>query len=147
MKKIKIFFPGLGIFLVLGLLGCATIKNTPATIVGYSVYDLEKRRATGDAQVFDASFVQCYQAVLRIAKENQYTVFYQSLEKSLIVLMDVPHSVNTTEVGVFFQTVSSGKVKVEITSRSSFAQKIVSDFFYSELQNRFPKETNTQGME
>lgn len=136
MKKTIMFSKICFILMMLILNGCAFIKNTPATIAGYSFNDLEHRRQDALYQIYDASIVDCYHAVLTIAKENQHTIYYQNLERSMIVLMDIPGAVNTTEVGVFFKSLEHGKVKVEIVSRSSFAKKTVANFFFAEIQKR-----------
>ncbi len=132
-KSIEMFLKFSLMLIVLLLSGCALIKDTPRTIIGYSFRDLESRREGALYQTYEGSLVDCYHAILMIAKEQKYTIYYQNLEKALVVLMDVPGAVNTTEVGLFLEVLENGRVKVEIASRSSFAKKTVANAFFDQI--------------
>jgi hypothetical protein len=65
-------------------------------------------------------------------------IFLQDRVKSLIVLMNVPGCVDTTEVGLFFVTVDTGKTRVEVSSLSEIAKMNTAEIIFPELAKNFP---------
>ena len=106
--------------------GCASLCDVPRTIVGYSTRDLEAARANAVYQIYSPAETQVFSAVLLAARKERYTVFMKEEARGLIVLMNIPGVVDTTEVAVFLSNDPAGKgTKVEIASRSTPAKRAV----------------------
>jgi len=67
-----------------------------------------------------------------------FRLFMSDPRRGLIVLMGVPNSVDTTEVGVFFDETSRGNVRVDIASLSSQAVHVAAPLIFENLKRRFP---------
>nr|CAX68906.1 hypothetical protein JG1_0200 [uncultured bacterium] len=125
---------------VLVLNGCSTLLNTPKSLIGISTKHLEDARANSLYQSYSCSFDQCYQTVLEIGKEQKYTAYLKKPGEGLIVFMNIPGAVDTTEVGVFLTAISSG-VKIEVSSLSSPAKRTVAQAVFSGLSDKFSKSS------
>ena len=125
------------ILLALFVSGCATLVDTPSSIVGFSTRDLEDARAHSVYHSYRCSLDQCDAAILAFAEKHKYSVFMRDKRCQLTVLMGIPGYVNTTEVGIFLSVVDGG-VRVELSSRSSPAKRAVALKLFSELAEKFP---------
>lgn len=157
MKKF-IFF----IFLPFFVLGCATVQEPFKAIWGSSTKALEDNRGSATVKAYQSSYSDCFDKVLDIIHSREkseikrevtadnpeavgiggtaevievagYEIFINDKKKGLIVVMGVPKSTNTTEVGIFITALNTSETKIEIVSLSSAAQKIVSDEIFKEL--------------
>ena len=117
--------------------GCASVVEVPKTFWGSSTRALEEARVNALSKTYACSFRDCYQAVLLIAKENEYQVFIKDMARQVIVLMKIPTSVDTTEVGIFFTELNGPQVKIYISSLSSHAKRVVAEALFSELDKSF----------
>ena len=70
-------------------------------------------------------------------KPRQFYVFIQDQIKKHLVVIDVPGSVDTTEVGIFFVPLSDKNLRLEVSSLSSRAKKTVSDIVFGVLTEKF----------
>ena len=131
------------ILAVIFLTGCSRVLDVPSTIWGSSTRALEEARVDALSKTYSCSFRECYQAVLLIAKEKEFTVFIKDVPRQEIVLMKIPTSVDTTEVGVFFTELSEGQVKVYISSLSSHAKRIAAEILFAELDKSFSPPVNS----
>ena len=123
------------------LVGCSTLKDVSQNCLGVSTKDLEAGKADSIYQVYPCSVVACFEAVADIAHKNKYYIFSKDEEHGLLVLMNIPGCVDTTEVGVFLSELPKQKgVKIELSSRSSPAKKIVAKILFSDLNDRFKKK-------
>ena len=135
MKKIFLLF-----FLVVVFTGCATVKDVSRNFAGTSTRDLEAGKADSVYQVYSCSMADCFAAVTDVADENNYYTFMQDEARGLIVIMNIPGCVDTTEVGIFFTALSGQQgTRIELSSRSSPAKKEVAKVLFSELNDRFKK--------
>ena len=126
--------------LSVALLGCAALMDAPSNIAGFSTRSLEERRTDSVYQVYDCSEALCFQEVLNAAQNEKYHVFTQDQAKGVIVLMSIPGAVDTTQVGVFFTPLSGQKgVKVELSSRSTPAKRVVAKVLFEALSVKFNK--------
>lgn len=135
MKKIFII-----LLLVLALTGCASVKDVSRNFIGISTDELEAGKTDSIYQVYPCEVSACFDAVIDIARENKYYIFMKDEVRGLIVLMNIPECVDTTEVGVFFTRLSREQgVKIELSSRSSPAKKTVAKVLFSEMNDLFKK--------
>ena len=135
MKKIFLI-----LLSVLALAGCSTLKTVSQNFMGVSTKDLEAGKADSIYQVYPCRMEACFDAVTDIAHKSKYYIFMSDEIRELIVLMNIPGCVDTTEVGVFFTDLPKGQgVKIELSSRSSPAKKSVAKLLFSELNARFKK--------
>ena len=119
--------------------GCATIAETPKNIIGISTKGIENARVDATREDFRGDFTGIYDAVLGVAKDNKFHVFSQDEIRGLIVLMNVPGFVDTTEVGVFISPLKSGEFRVEVSSRSVPAKEAVSKIIFEKLERKYFK--------
>jgi len=136
----KILRGALGLVLLISFFGCASLLDAPKNVVGVSIRDMEDRRGFSIYQAFECTAQQCFDAVVDIATVNKYNVFLKDEMRGVIVLMNVPGAVDTTEVGVFFTSLGTQTgTKVEISSRSSPAKRTAAVLLFAELAQKFNK--------
>jgi hypothetical protein len=127
------------LFLLVFSSGCASLWDSPKNIVGVSVRDLQEMRVESLYQAYPAEYSDVFSAVLDVAKDEKYHVFSKSQDRGLIVLMNIPGCVDTTEVGVFLTRLGDREIKVELSSRSTPAKRAVAQRLFIDLEKRFPK--------
>jgi uncharacterized protein YceK len=127
------------VFAVFVLTGCATIADTPKNVIGFSTRDMEVALVKATTEDFQADFTGLFDTVLDVAKENKYYIFTQDEVRGLIVLMNIPGFVDTTEVGVFITPLKVGAFMVEVSSRSSPAKEAVAKVILGKLEDKFKK--------
>lgn len=66
-----------------------------------------------------------------------FEVFMKDRIKSFIVVVGVPGSIDTTEVGIFFSRYNRESFKIEISSLSEAAKNKVADMVFNELNQKF----------
>ncbi len=136
----KILKGVLGLFLLVAFCGCASLLDAPKNVAGVSVRDMEDRRSGSIYQSYECSTMECFDAIIDIAILNKYNVFSKDQVKGIIVLMDIPGAVDTTEVGVFLTALENKNgIKVEISSRSTPAKRTVAVLLFAELAQKFTK--------
>lgn len=72
--------------------------------------------------------------------ENTVTelqVFLKDRRRQVIVLMGIPGSVDTTEVGIFFNGLTSDVTEIEISSLSRQARDTTAQLFFPRLEQAF----------
>lgn len=108
------------------------------TILGTSMADVEKARATADVKTVSAPADTVFQTLLGAADENKLLVFVKNPAARTLLLMNIPGSIDTTEVGVFVTETKPGESKVEVSSRAPFAKDTASKLLFKALDTRFP---------
>ncbi|MCX5681977.1 MAG: hypothetical protein NT079_06915 [Candidatus Omnitrophica bacterium] len=73
-----------------------------------------------------------------IVEVKGYEIFIKDRKKDLIVVVGVPGSETTTEVGIFLTPSNKTETKVEVVSLSSAAQQTVSSYIFKELDKAYP---------
>ena len=135
MKKISLI-----LFAILVLTGCSSLRNVSRDVMGVSTDTLESGKADSIYQVYPCEIGACFDAVIEIARDNNYYIFMKDGVRGLVVLMNIPECVDTTEVGVFLTELPGPQgVRVELSSRSSPAKKAVAKVLFSEMNDRFKK--------
>jgi len=129
------------------LASCTTLSEIPKSVWGSSTKALEAARVDAPSRTFDCDFAACMDVVEGLTFEDldqdppllkQFSLFSQNRRTGVIVLMDVPGMIKTTEVGVFFDPLWDKEgVKVDISSRSDHAEQNASDIIFAELSSQF----------
>ncbi|MBF0619955.1 MAG: hypothetical protein HQL19_07300 [Candidatus Omnitrophica bacterium] len=120
--------------------GCASFWDAPRNVVGVSTRALENARKDSVFQVYACEYADCFNAVVDSAEKSKYIVFMKDQIRGLVVIMNIPGVVDTTEVGVFIAPLANHKgVKVELSSRSTPARRAVAQILFTDLAARFPK--------
>ncbi|HQO58347.1 MAG TPA: hypothetical protein PLT76_06455 [Candidatus Omnitrophota bacterium] len=151
------------IFVLLSLEGCAFLQETGKTLWGSSTRALENARKEALVKEFSCPLETCYNMALelinrrpteetevlagnspeelpRAEEQETYVLFLENRREHFFVVMGVPGSVNTTEVGVFFSVVREDRVRVEISSLSSYAKARVAHVVFSYLSRTLKPE-------
>ncbi len=120
--------------------GCGSLQDSPKSFVGSSTRVLEAGRSDSIYQVYPSDMPRCFDAVVQIAAKNHYYIFSQDQARGLVVLLNIPGCVDTTEVGVFLTELPAGEgIRVELSSRSTPAKRAVAKVLFSELKERLSK--------
>lgn len=128
--------------------GCSLVTEGGRSLWGTSIRHLEKARPQAFRRRYQCSYEQCFDAVLALAvnrpeimpvKENKkYHLFQEDRLRGVIVFMEIPGQVDTTEAGIFFSRYAdSGIIEVEVVALSRIAQRKVAQIIFSELDARF----------
>ena len=124
------------------IVGCAQTQEVAKTFWGSSTRALEEARKDAIKKTFDCEFQKCFDAVLHLTQapvtdeEKTYQLFLKNRKKKVIVLMYIPGSVDTTEVGVFFESPQNNKTTIEISSLSSNAKMTAADYIFKSLEKQ-----------
>ena len=132
------------LFGVFSFSGCAYIMDIPKNIWGSSTRALEDARVDALQKEFKCEFDECFDAVLSLTKAyvppkasekedttstfNSFELFIKNRAKKHIVVMGVPGTINTTEVGIFFTEIDNA-VRVEVSSLSEGAKRVAAELF------------------
>lgn len=149
-----------GVFLVSG---CSYIKDIPKNIWGSSTRALENARGDALQKEFKCEFDACFDAVLSLTRAyvppkiieaeedeeeeeeeeedtisvfNGFALFIKDRAKKHIVVMGVPGSINTTEVGIFFTKLDNA-VRVEVSSLSANAKRVAAEIIFEALGKHY----------
>jgi len=126
---------------LLVVIGCARITETTKAILGTSTKDLEEERVNAITKTYACDLSDVFDEVLRIAEKRKLVVFSKNRTQRRIVLMKIPESIDTTEVGVFFSYLDKNKTEIEITSLSPSAKQTASEIIFLDLSELY-QETN-----
>jgi len=125
--------------------GCSWIIDFPRSMWGSSVRVLSDKRDQALSKEFSCSRDECFDEVLQLTlpygvedpENDKFLLFLKDKKKRHMIIMDVPASVDTTEVGVFFDSMANGKIKVDISSLSSRAKEKAAGIIFTKLGTRF----------
>ncbi len=106
------------------LSGCSPVE-IGKTIWGSSTRALEEARADAITKTYDKSYWDTLRSSLDVMVKQDWVIFKKDEVAGIIVLMGIRGSVNTTEVGVFFVEVSPTQTRIEISSLSTTAKRMV----------------------
>ena len=122
--------------MVLLLAGCSPFEITK-TIWGSSTRALEEARATALTKTYDKGYWDCVKEAIHVIDEHGYMIFKKDEVKGYLVLMGIKGAVNTTEVGVFFVELSDTQTRIELSSLSTNAKRIVAKALFHGLDINF----------
>lgn len=133
------------ILLAFGSLSCSQAIEFSKTIWGSSTRPLENARVDAVKETFDCPLDTCFDIVLEMTeddlsadppKERIFDLFIKNKKKQLIVIMGVPESIDTTEVGIFF-TAKEGTTLIEVSSLSRTAKRVASQIIFDEIKKQY----------
>ncbi len=155
MKKIYAI-----IFLLFFVCGCACVQEPFKAVWGSSTKALNDNRDTATVKMYECFANDCFDKIVGIIKDHEekakkktqigdeeveveevvkYTLFIQDRKNYLIVVMNIPGSIDTTEVGIFITPLKLKESRVEIVSLSTAAQKTVSKTIFDQLDKTYPE--------
>lgn len=118
--------------MIFGLCGCQFLKNTvdnlwdfPKTFLGTSTRALEKARDNAITKTYDKGYWDCFRTALKVVMRRQLVVFQKDEIRGFMVIMGIPGAVDTTEVGVFFVELNDHQTRLEISSLSTNAKRLL----------------------
>lgn len=110
---------------ITSICGCAHVKEFSKTIWGSSTRVLEEARENALIKTYDKGYWDCFKAALSVVKKKKYVVFQKDEVRGYMVIMGIPGSVNTTEVGVFFVELNDHQTRIELSSLSTNAKRLL----------------------
>jgi hypothetical protein len=102
------------------------------TVWGSSTRVLENERVRAVRDVYSFDYQTCYDAIVDLSEDASigmavYRIFQERPDEGMFVVMKVPGSVDTTEVGIFLTSIKKMETAVEVASLSQFAKRYVAD--------------------
>ncbi len=125
--------------LVLILNGCVVVDGSVEigkTFWGSSTRALEKARAQSLTKTYDKGYWDVVRATEEFC-QKKYLIFKKDEVRGYMVIMGIHGSVNTTEVGVFFVELNDHQTRIEVSSLSTNAKRIVAKALFHELDINF----------
>lgn len=107
------------------------------TIWGSSTRSLERARDRAVTRTYDKPYWDCVRSSIAVVKKKKWVIFKKDEIKGYMVLMGVKGSVNTTEIGVFFEELSDTQTRIEISSLSTNAKRKVTQGLFHGLDIAF----------
>ncbi len=117
--------------------GCAQTVEVAKTVWGSSTRALEEARASAISKTYDQGYWKCMQALLAAIDRHKYVVFQKDEIKGYVVVMGIHGSVNTTEVGIFIVEINDNQARIEVSSLSTNAKRIVSKAIFKDIDVTF----------
>ena len=120
--------------------GCVVVRGgeeVGKTFWGSSTRALEKAREKAIVRTYDQDYWQVFREAIKAVDKKRYLIFKKDEVKGYMVLMRIAGSVNTTEVGVFFVELGEKQTRLEISSLSTNAKRIVAKNLFHLLDIAF----------
>lgn len=117
-------------------MGCSPIEITK-TIWGSSTRKLEQARSDAITKTYDKSYWNTIRAAIAVMEKEEWILFKKDEVSGYVVLMGIKGAVNTTEVGVFFVEVTPNQTRVEISSLSTSAKRLVAKPLFHHMDIAF----------
>ncbi|MCK9594295.1 MAG: hypothetical protein PHH68_03515 [Candidatus Omnitrophica bacterium] len=111
--------------------GCASPKEVWRGFAGTSTKVLEEGRPKAVAKEFAYDHPVCYKKVMSILEDMKAYVYAKDKNRSFIAVYVT--STDTTPVGLFLTSASSGRTKIEVSSPSTFARESFSAKLFGAL--------------
>jgi len=123
MKKRVSYILG-SIFISSSLLcGCAQFPFTCLNLTplaGFNIQDLKQAaRENGREKVVSMPYEVAFNKTLHILKTHGLTIYQNNMRSGYIVAMNFSKQVNTTRLGIFFESVDKNKTKITLGSLST----------------------------
>ena len=124
---------------------CASLNNGASdtlevgkTVWGSSTRALEQARDKALTKTYDKPYWDCVRSAIDVVdKKNHWVIFKKDEIKGYLVIMGVKGSVNTTEIGIFFDELSDAQTRIEVSSLSTNAKRMVSQALFRGLDIAF----------
>ena len=120
------------------LSGCASIGDPIGDFIGTGLSDLQKARANGLTRDFPIAYDAAFDTAIDVIKANNLVSYQSDRKKGYIVFMGLPKQVDTTRVGVFFESLDSSTTRITISSLSSTALAKAGSLIFGGLETAGP---------
>lgn len=115
--------------------GCARLTESVKVFMGTSTRALEAAKKTQyQSQIFKKDFPALYQQVLDLLKPRHVHIFLHNQKQRRIVAMNFQGTDDTTEVGIFFESISRYETKIIVTSLSPTHLNLAAKLIFSGLE-------------
>jgi len=111
--------------LIVALSGCAGLRDVPKTLWGSSTRVLEDQRKNALTRTYEKGYWDCFKAAVKTLTKKKYVIFKKDEVRGYMVIMGIPGAVNTTEVGVFFVELNDHQTRIELSSLSTHAKRLL----------------------
>jgi len=138
-NKLKIFL--LLIVTSFYLCSCSSYKYNINALKGSNIQDLQQIN-NGKEKIFSNNVDLLFDKTIQILKDNKLTIFKQDKKEQYIIAMNFHKQVNTTRVGIFFETIETNKTKIILKSLSSTANEKAAQIIFKNLENNKKSQTN-----
>ena len=117
-------------YCVIGLLGCACLKEGAKGFLAISTKDIENARDKAIVRIVDYDYSSCYQRVEdRLIRIGSY--IYAKDEDLIAVYIS---GTDTTPAGVFFKEIDKQKTELSITSPAKDTKEYLAEKIFSVLK-------------
>ena len=127
-----------GTCLLVGLFGCAAIKEGMESVAGVSTAVLEKGRKTAVTKTINYDYFTCYTKTLQALTELKAYVYAKDIKKGMIAIYVSEE--DTTPIGFFFKEKDQNNTQIEVASPSSYAK----EYFAAKLFPLLEKPANAE---
>jgi len=126
------------------LAGCGWIADAPRTAWGSSIRVLSNKRSEAETGIFMCHRDEFFNAVMKMtyafgAKKTddaqQFILFAKDPDKKYMIIMGVPDSVDTTEVGLFFDEINDQQTRLEVSSLSTRAKRTAARIIFEQISD------------
>jgi len=131
MEVVKYFLIiALSGYLVMGLLGCAALKESGRWLVGVSTKDIESSRKGALIRSFNYGYNACYDKARKILLDIGAYIYAKNKDMIAIYVSEE----DTTPVGLFFKKIDAQRTQIEVSSPSTYAKELISGKVFSALE-------------
>lgn len=107
------------------------------TVWGSSTRVLEQERVNAISKTYDKSYWDTLRAAIKVIEKKHWVVFMKDEVKGYVDVMGIKGSVNTTEIGIFFDELSDTQTQIQISSLSTNAKRKVAKGLFHGLDIAF----------
>lgn len=128
MRRISVII--LVSYCVIGLLGCACLKETTRGLLAISTKEIENARNEAIVKIVDYDYLSCYKIVENKLAEIGSHVYAK--RDDLIAVYISP--TDTTPAGIFFKEINKRKTQLEIVSPAADTKEYLAEKIFSALE-------------
>ena len=125
----RILFIALLGYWVIGLLGCATVKQAAKGFLAISTKEIEEAREQAIIKIVDYDYTSCYQKVKERLKQIESYIYAQRDDFIAVYISKT----DTTPAGIFFKQIDQQKTQVEIASPAADTKEYLAEKIFSAL--------------
>lgn|GEM_PF-869478 len=138
MKKNIRYIPVAVLISFFLLSGCAQFGPSflsPASLAGFNIKDLKRAASeNGREKVFSMPYKTAFDKTIALLKAHHLEVYQNSIKNGCIVVVNFEKQVNTTRLGVFFESLDENKTKITLGSLSTGVLKKGEEIIFEELK-------------
>lgn len=139
MKNRFLLSPLFLVIVLFSLAGCSTysiVTDPIADFIGTGLSDLQKARDKGLTRDYPIPYDEAFDRTVKTLKDDGFVSYQSDKKKGYIVFMGLPKQVNTTRVGVFFESIDANNTRITVSSLSSTALAKAGSIVFGGLETR-----------